>query len=86
MATYAEEDKEKAYNYYLEQTKNLKNKISIILEYYLSRSKIDANSVIEMMRKQLDDLIKIRDNLDKQINELTNQINSVPSVSRGGIR
>ena len=34
---YSEENKEKAYNYYLRQTENIKNKIAIILDYYLSK-------------------------------------------------
>lgn len=80
---YKEEEKEKAYNYYLAQTENIKNKIAIILDYYLSKNRVETNNVIEMMRAQLDSLIRIRDNLDKQINELTNQINNLSPVNKG---
>jgi len=80
---YSEENKEKAYNYYLRQTESIKNKIAIILDYYLSKKRVEASGVVEMMRAQLDSLIKIRDNIDKQINELTSQINNLTAVNKG---
>lgn len=62
---------------YLEEISILKNKISIILDYYMSKNKIEANNDIQTMRDKLDELIKTRNSLDAQISFLTTQINSL---------
>lgn len=74
---YNDNEKEKAYNLYLEEISILKNKISIILDYYMSKNKIEANNDIQTMRDKLDELIKTRNILDAQISFLTTQINSL---------
>ena len=74
---YKDDEKEKAYNFYLEEISILKNKISIVSDYYISKNKIEANNDIKTMRDKLDELIKTRNSLDAQISFLTTQINSL---------
>lgn len=80
---YKDDEKEKAYNFYLEEISILKNKISIILNYYISKNKIEVNNDIQTMRIKLDELIKTRNSLDAQISFLTDRINSLSQEDRG---